>query len=88
MKQETLFDTAIWEEFQKEARKRRLSPVRVAAELLRERLEIWEDERLFAEMRRDARRSGYTEADAVDLVRQHRLEKKKPAEKKKPRAAS
>lgn len=87
MKQENIFDAALWEEFQKEARKRRLSPVRVAAELLRERLEIWEDEKLLTEMRRDARRSGYTEEDAVALVRQYRLEKKQ-TEKKKPRAAS
>jgi hypothetical protein len=46
MKPELLFDTTIWQEFQKEARKRRLNPVQFAAELLRERLEIWEDEKL------------------------------------------
>ena len=44
MKPEMLFDTMIWQEFQKEVRKRRLNPVKFAAELLREHLEIWEDE--------------------------------------------
>jgi len=83
MKPEMLFDTTIWQEFQKEARKRRLNPVNLTIELLRERLEIWEDEKLDKAIRRDVRRSGYTEDDAVEIVRQHRREKKRQTEKKK-----
>ncbi len=83
MKPEMLFDTTIWQEFQKEARKRRLNPVNLVAELLRERLEIWEDEKLDKAIRRDVQRSGYTEDDAVEIVRRHRREKKRQTEKKK-----
>jgi hypothetical protein len=39
---------------------------------MRERLEIWEDQQLDEEMRRDAQRSGYQEGDAVAIVRQYR----------------
>jgi len=87
MKNEAYFDTAVWEEFQKEARKRRLSPARMLTDYMRECLDGWEFEKLLKEMQRDARRSGYTEEDAVELVRQHRLEKQQ-LEKKRPRAAS
>jgi hypothetical protein len=38
--------------------------------------EIAEDEALDDEISRDAQRSGYTEDDAVEIVRQYRLEKK------------
>ncbi|MGH9832711.1 MAG: hypothetical protein ACRD9Y_06815 [Blastocatellia bacterium] len=88
MKNETMFDPAIWEEFQKQAKKRRRNPVALVTELMREQLEIWEDEKLFREMRRDARKSGYTEDDAVELVRQYRREKRQRAEQTKQRAAS
>ena len=88
MKNEIVFDSAIWEEFQREARKRRRNPVRLITELMREQLEIWEDEKLFREIRRDVQKSGYTEDDAVELVRQYRREKKQKAEQTKQRAAS
>jgi hypothetical protein len=76
MAKETFFDSPLWEQFQKAARKRRRNPVRLLTEYMRECLEIWEDQKLDAEIRRDARRSGYREEDAVALVRRHRLEKK------------
>jgi hypothetical protein len=88
MKKEIVFDSAIWEEFQRQAKKRRRNPVALVTELMREQLEIWEDEKLFREMRRDARKSGYTEDDAVELVRQYRREKRQRAEHTKQRAAS
>jgi hypothetical protein len=88
MEKEIVFDSAIWEEFQKQAKKRRRNPVALVTELMREQLEIWEDEKLFREMRRDARKSGYTEDDAVELVRQYRREKRQRAEQPKQRAAS
>ena len=78
-----MFDPAIWEEFQKQAKKRRRNPVALVTELMREQLEIWEDEKLDKAMRRDARKSGYTQDDAVELVRQYRREKKARAEKEK-----
>jgi hypothetical protein len=88
MEKEIVFDSAIWEEFQKQAKKRRRNPVALVTELMREQLEIWEDEKLFREMRRDARKSRYTEDDAVELVRQYRREKRQRAEQMKQRAAS
>lgn len=88
MKNELQFDTTIWEEFQKQAKKRRRNPVTLVTELMREQLEIWEDEKLFREMRRDARKSGYKEEDAVELVRQYRREKRQQTEQPKQRATS
>jgi hypothetical protein len=76
MKKEAVFDSAIWEEFQKQAKKRRRNPVALITEWMREQLEIWEDEKLFREMRRDVRKSGHSGDDAVELVRQYRREKK------------
>ncbi len=84
MKNEIMFDPAIWEEFQKQAKKRRRNPVALVIEWMREQLEIWEDEKLDKAIRRDVRRSGYTEDDAVELVRQYRREKKQQADLKKP----
>ena len=36
---------------------------------MRECIEIWEDEKLFRQMSREARRSGRKESEAVDIVR-------------------
>jgi hypothetical protein len=86
MKKEIVFDSAIWEEFQKQAKKRRRNPAALVVEWMREQLEIWEDEKLDKAIRRDVQRSGYTENDAVEIVRRHRREKKQQIEKKKQRA--
>ena len=72
MKKGTLSALPLWERFQKAARQRRRSPERLLTDYLCERLEIWEDQRLDEEMRRDAQRSGYREEDAIDIVRQYR----------------
>jgi hypothetical protein len=76
MKNELVLDLAVLEEFQKQARARRKNPGNLLTKLMREQLEIWEDEKLFEEMRRDAQKSGYKARDAVKLVRQHRRDKK------------
>lgn len=54
MKNEVVSDPAIWEEFQKQAKERRRNPATLVTEWMRTQLEIWEDEKLFREMRRDA----------------------------------
>lgn len=51
-------------------------PCTFTDQLMRECLEIWEDQQLDEEIRRDAQRSGYREKDAVAIVRQYRREKK------------
>lgn len=76
MKKDTLSALPLWEQFQKVARQRRRSPERLLTDYMRERLEVWEDQRVDEEMRRDAQRSGYREEDAVDIVRQYRREKR------------
>lgn len=68
-------NSSLWEEFQNAARKRRRNPVRLLEDYMRQCIAVWEDQMLDAEIRRDARRSGYTDEDAVDIVRRHRLEK-------------
>jgi hypothetical protein len=48
-------------------------------DLIKEQVEIWEHEKLDDEISIDAQKSGYTEDDAVELVKQYRLEKKQRA---------
>lgn len=81
MKNETIFDQTVWEEFQKQARKHRHKPMELLTEYMQECLDAWEFDQLFKEMRRDARKSGYKEEDAVEIVRQYRREKKEKAER-------
>lgn len=88
MKNEIVFDPTTWEEFQRQAKRRRRNPVTLVTELMREQLEIWEDEKLFREMRQDAQKSDYTEDDAVELVRQYRREKQQQTEQVKQHASS
>lgn len=78
---EAIFDAAVWEEFQKQAKKRRRNPLMLITEMMREQIEIREDEQLDKAIRRDVQRSGYTEEDAVELVRQYRREKRTQLEK-------
>ena len=82
MKNELILDLTTLMEFQQEAKKRRRNPGNLLTEWMREQLEIWEDEKLDQEMKRDVQRSGYTEDDAVELVRQYRREKKQQAANK------
>ena len=75
MEKTTLSESRVWKEFQAAARKRRRNPVQLLTDYMRECLEIWEDQKLDDEISSDARRSGYTEDDAVEVVRLHRSEK-------------
>lgn len=79
MNTNTINESPVWKQFETEAKKRRRNPVKLVLELLKEQMEIWEHEQLDEEIRKDAQKSGYTEDDAVDLVRQYRREKKERA---------
>jgi predicted transcriptional regulator len=68
------FDPQLWKQFEQVAREQRRNPSRLLMQIVRGYLEISEDEKLFRQMQRDARRSGYKEADAVTLVHQVRQE--------------
>lgn len=76
MKKDSLSVLPLWDQFRKAARERRRDPERLLTDYMRERLEIWDDQRLDEEIRRDAQHSGCREEDAVDIVRQHRREKR------------
>lgn len=76
MKNELPFDSPIWTEFQKQAKKQRQNPMKLLTEYMQECLETWEYKKLDAEMQRDAQRSGLTEDDVDEIIRQYRAEKK------------
>ena len=78
MEQEIKLDAQLREQLDQAAREQRRNPARLLQEIVREYLDIYEDEKLFRQMQRDARRSGYREEDAVDLVRQVRQEMREP----------
>ena len=76
MTTKTINDSPVWKQFETEAKKRRRNPVKLVMEFIEEQMEIWEHEALDREISREAQKSGYTEDDAVELVRQYRREKK------------
>jgi hypothetical protein len=75
MEKRSLLESTVWNEFQEAAKKRRQNPVGLLTEYMRECLEVWEDQKLDEEIRRDVRRSGYREEDSVAIVRRHRSTK-------------
>lgn len=75
MTTKTIDESPVWKKFETEAKKRRRNPVKLVLDFVKEQIEIWEDEKLDEEIRKDAQKSGYTEDDAVELVRQYRREK-------------
>ncbi len=79
MTTKTIDESPVWKQFETEAKKRRRNPVKLVLDYAKEQIEIWEDEKLDEEISRDAQKSGYTEDDAVELVRQLRREKKERA---------
>ena len=78
-----LFKSSVWDQFQTAARRQRRDPSKVLMDYMRECLEIWEDKQLDQEIQTDARRSDYSEEDAVEIVQQLRREKavQRPAAK-------
>jgi len=75
MRKDSLSALPLWDQFRKAARERRRNPEHLLTDYMRERLEIWEDQRLDDEIRLDVQHCGYREEDAVDIVREHRQEK-------------
>lgn len=73
-----ILDSALWERFEEAARLRRRDPVRLLKEFMRERLEVWEDQKLDRQLKRASRLSGRREEEAVDIVRRHRVNRNGP----------
>jgi hypothetical protein len=72
----TLIDLPVWKQFEEEARRQGADPVDLVTKYMNECIEVWEDEALDDEISNDVQKSGYTEDDAVEIVRQYRQEKK------------
>ena len=74
-----VLDSEMWERFEEAARKRRRDPVRLLKEFMKERLEVWEDQKLDRQVRKAALRSGRREEEAVQIVRRHRVNRSRPS---------
>ena len=74
-----LLDSALWERFEEAARKRRRDPIRLLKEFMKERLEVWEDQKLDRQIKKAALQSGRREEQAVQIVRRHRVNKSRPS---------
>jgi hypothetical protein len=68
-----ILDFALWERFEEAARLRHRDPVRLLKEFMRERLEVWEDQKLDRHLKKAARLSDRREEEAVEIVRRHRM---------------
>ncbi|HMF57257.1 MAG TPA: hypothetical protein VK619_13020 [Pyrinomonadaceae bacterium] len=77
MNEQPLADSQLWKEFQAAARRRRRNPTQLLTDYMRECLERWKDQKLDAEISRQAQASDYREADAMKIVHRHRHEKKR-----------
>ena len=73
-----ILDSALWERFEEAARKRRRDPVRLLKDFMKERLEVWEDQKLDRQIKRAALRTTRREEDAVEIVRRHRENRSRP----------
>ena len=69
---ESLLQSNLRREFEAAARSSKQKPVDVLAQLMAEFIESQSDSKLFDAIEREGRKSGYTEDDAVDLVRSYR----------------
>jgi len=74
-----ILDSSLWERFEKAARKQRRDPVRLLKEFMKERLEVWEDQKLDRQVKKAALRGGRREEDAVGVVRRHRINRRPSA---------
>ena len=69
-------ETPVWDRFEKAARRQRRDPYELLREYMQQCLEAWEDQKLDDAISGQARASGKRAANAVQLVRQVRREKR------------
>jgi hypothetical protein len=74
---DTLMESDLWREFEKAATAKRRRPIDLLAEVIAEFLETQADIALFDDIERDIRATGYTEDDAVELVKAYRASRRK-----------
>ncbi|MDQ3633478.1 MAG: hypothetical protein ACR2MD_18670 [Aridibacter sp.] len=70
-----IFKSEIWREFEAIAKAEKENPVNVLVELMNEYIESRSDSVLFDEIAEEGFQGEYTEDDAVEIVRQARLER-------------
>jgi hypothetical protein len=70
-----VFKTDLWREFEAAAKSDKQRPLKILTELMSDYVESRADSALFDEVAEEGLKSGYTEDDAVELVRQARLER-------------
>ncbi|MBI5649444.1 MAG: hypothetical protein HZC40_03200 [Chloroflexi bacterium] len=76
MDQINQIDPQLWNDFTHAVTKQRKKPITVLTKFIREYLEMYEDKKLFAEMRRDLRGRAMSDEEVVELVHQYRREKR------------
>jgi hypothetical protein len=69
-------DVTLWNQFSGLAQQKRKRPNRLLEKLIVEYLAIQKDLQLDEDIRQQARKSGFKESDAVELVKQYRKTKK------------
>lgn len=69
---DTLIESDLWREFEKAARSKRRRPVELLADVIADFLETQEGIAIFDDIERDIRHTGYTEDDAVEVVKIYR----------------
>jgi hypothetical protein len=69
---DTLVRSDLWREFEKTARSKHRRPVELLADVIADFLETQEGIAILDDVERNIRRKGYTEDDAVEIVRAYR----------------
>lgn len=74
---DTLIQSDLWREFEKTAHDKRRRPVELLADVIADFLETQEGMALFDDIARDLHHTGYTEDNAVELVKSYRASRRK-----------
>jgi len=74
---DSLIQSNLWHEFEKAARHQRRRPVELLADVIADFLETQEGIAVFDDLERDISHTGYTEDDAVELVKTYRASRRK-----------
>ena len=69
---DTLIESDLWREFEKTARSKRRRPVELLADVIADFLEAQEGIGILEDIQKDIRATGYTEDDAVEIVKSYR----------------
>lgn len=69
---DTLIQSELWREFEKTARSKRRRSIELLADVIADFLETQEGIGILEEMKRDIRATGYSEDDAVEIVKRYR----------------